>query len=287
MKAQQHEKYVVFNSDGSNPPLFWVLPYFIQSEVIKGFGREQRVYGLRWLYSDQNAPPTIDQVAARYVELIRDLQPRGPYALTGYCIAGAVAREVARQLQMQGEVVDPLILIDPPDPGQCAAALIRDPLWFRLRFAANRLLFHVNKTRRLNSRDQLAYFKKSMSQARKRMADRLNQFVYRSRARRGEPLPQQMQDSYNSSVQAFLNSAPKPYAGRAILLRPVDKPQHAFDYANRRWAQLITGGLEIHEVPGDGTSMWRGPNAEAMSGKIIHFLLKAADTVGTHEPSIT
>ena len=43
-------------------------------------------------------PATIEETAAQYVRLIREIRPTGPYTLLGWCNGGALAFETARQL---------------------------------------------------------------------------------------------------------------------------------------------------------------------------------------------
>ena len=44
--------------------------------------------------------------------MIREIQPRGPYVLLGWCNGGTLAFEIARQLEEAGEVVSRVFLID-------------------------------------------------------------------------------------------------------------------------------------------------------------------------------
>jgi thioesterase domain-containing protein len=57
---------------------------------------------------------TIVEMAARHLERMRAVQPRGPYRLAGHCSAGVVAFELGQQLRAAGEDVTTLILIEPP-----------------------------------------------------------------------------------------------------------------------------------------------------------------------------
>jgi natural product biosynthesis luciferase-like monooxygenase protein/amino acid adenylation domain-containing protein len=59
---------------------------------------------------------TVPEMAAHYLEAVRSVQPRGPYRLGGYCIGGAVAFEMARQLRDAGEETENLLLFDSPGP---------------------------------------------------------------------------------------------------------------------------------------------------------------------------
>ena len=55
---------------------------------------------------------TIEGLAAHYIEEIREFQPHGPYYMGGFCFAGVVAYEMARQLSEQGEELGMVALID-------------------------------------------------------------------------------------------------------------------------------------------------------------------------------
>ncbi|WP_245291620.1 thioesterase domain-containing protein, partial [Methylosinus sp. R-45379] len=57
-------------------------------------------------------PESIEQIAAEYVQLIRRLQPSGPYRLLGWCIGGTLAFEVAHQLVAANEEVSFLAVIE-------------------------------------------------------------------------------------------------------------------------------------------------------------------------------
>lgn len=54
----------------------------------------------------------IRDIARQYVEKIKSLQPRGPYYLAGWCFAGTIAFEMARQLEKRDEEIGFLGLIN-------------------------------------------------------------------------------------------------------------------------------------------------------------------------------
>lgn len=62
------------------------------------------------------AYPTFEEMVAKDIELIREVQPVGPYTLWGYSFGARVAFETARQLERAGERVDEVILIAPGKP---------------------------------------------------------------------------------------------------------------------------------------------------------------------------
>jgi thioesterase domain-containing protein len=72
------------------------------------------VYALQAKGLGDNETPddSIEEMATHYLEVIRGVQPRGPYLLCGYSIGGYVAIEMARQLEAQEEPVPFLGLLD-------------------------------------------------------------------------------------------------------------------------------------------------------------------------------
>jgi hypothetical protein len=57
-------------------------------------------------------PPTFEAFVANYLPVIKRIQPVGPYRFGGYCLGGTIALELTRQLQMQGEEVVTLIILE-------------------------------------------------------------------------------------------------------------------------------------------------------------------------------
>ncbi|WP_407374929.1 amino acid adenylation domain-containing protein [Methanobrevibacter sp.] len=60
----------------------------------------------------QNQIASIEDYATKYVEIIKTIQPEGPYYIGGYCFGGDIAQDMAIQLTNQNEIVDKLILFD-------------------------------------------------------------------------------------------------------------------------------------------------------------------------------
>jgi surfactin synthase thioesterase subunit len=55
--------------------------------------------------TERHHTPPLAEMAADYIAAARDLQPRGPYLLGGYCMGAPVAVEMARRLEEDGERV--------------------------------------------------------------------------------------------------------------------------------------------------------------------------------------
>jgi amino acid adenylation domain-containing protein len=104
---------------GSSPaPFFCVHP--VGGQVLsyvslsRYLGVDQTFYGFQAQGLDRTQDPdtSIEEMAAHYIELMRGVQPEGPYHLGGWSMGGVVAYEMARQLHAQGQVVSLLALID-------------------------------------------------------------------------------------------------------------------------------------------------------------------------------
>ena len=102
---------------GTLPPLFFVAPaggtvlsYYLLAHLL---GRDQPFYGLQVAPPERSDQPIdIPSIARRFLELIRTVQPRGPYRLGGWSFGGFVAWEMAAQARARALDVEKLIVID-------------------------------------------------------------------------------------------------------------------------------------------------------------------------------
>ena len=60
----------------------------------------------------ENQCASIEEFAKKYIEIIKSIQPEGPYYIGGYCFGGIIAHEMAVQLKKQNDKVDKLILFE-------------------------------------------------------------------------------------------------------------------------------------------------------------------------------
>jgi acyl transferase domain-containing protein/thioesterase domain-containing protein/acyl carrier protein len=116
--ASLHHSLVAVRAQGRRRPLFVV--HGAGGNVLNLWGIARHlppavpVYGLQAAGIDgrDEPDPSIEAMAARYIEAIRTVQPEGPYLLAGYSGGGVVALEMSRQLQRTGEDVPLVILLD-------------------------------------------------------------------------------------------------------------------------------------------------------------------------------
>ena len=103
---------------GQAQPLFCIHPAggisWPYARFIRHIPPDRPIYGLqaRNLLQRDYYPNSIEEMAADYVDLVRKIQPSGPYHLLGWSFGGLVAHAMATQLQRSGEEVALLALLD-------------------------------------------------------------------------------------------------------------------------------------------------------------------------------
>lgn len=105
--------------EGSGRPLFMVHGMNGTTMDCWSLVRALRTPRPIWAFQargiDGELPPheRVEDMARAYVDEMRQVQPHGPYALSGFSFGGLVAYEMAQQLLARGERVELLFLIDP------------------------------------------------------------------------------------------------------------------------------------------------------------------------------
>jgi thioesterase domain-containing protein len=94
-------------------PLFCVHPGagigWVYSSLLEHFDASQPVYALQ---AGTESPATVAEMAAGYVDRLREVQPSGPYQLLGWSFGAVVAHAMAARLQDMDEKVTILALLD-------------------------------------------------------------------------------------------------------------------------------------------------------------------------------
>ncbi|MCP3142306.1 amino acid adenylation domain-containing protein [Pyxidicoccus xibeiensis] len=103
---------------GQRRPLFCVHPIggsaLCYEPLSRHLGPEQPLYGLEapGLDGTREPFPTLEAMAAAYLDVVLKTQPEGPYLLAGWSMGGLVVFEMARELLRRGKSVALVALID-------------------------------------------------------------------------------------------------------------------------------------------------------------------------------
>ncbi|MFJ9779746.1 beta-ketoacyl synthase N-terminal-like domain-containing protein [Amycolatopsis sp. NPDC101161] len=249
--------------DGVAEPLFLFHPAggptSVYRELVRLLPEGHPVYGLERIDDED----TVEAKAACYAELIREIQPRGPYRLGGWSFGGCLAHETARRLDGP---VDLVVLIDSILPLPAAgkpADLLLD------RF--DRFAEHVSRTygvpfaiprAELATLDEDAQIRWVMQSLAERVPD-LGAGVLRHQ--------------YESYVDARVAEryTPKRYDGRVLLLRAREPhpltttldPRYLRTDETLGWDEYC-GDLEVVRVPGDHVSMIDPPHVAVIAAAL-------------------
>ncbi|MFJ3229982.1 AMP-binding protein [Streptomyces sp. NPDC086787] len=107
-----YDPIVPLQTSGDKTPLFCVHPgvgeVLVFVNLAKYFVHERPFYALRARGFGPGEKPfeSFAEMARTYTDAIRARQPHGPYAIAGYSFGAAVAFEVAKLLEAEGERVD-------------------------------------------------------------------------------------------------------------------------------------------------------------------------------------
>ncbi|MFB9904305.1 amino acid adenylation domain-containing protein [Allokutzneria oryzae] len=105
---------VAFRTGGRAAPVICVHPLsgisWLYSGLLRHIDRDHPVYGIQADVEDM--PQSVEEMAERYVELLRSVRPTGPYHLVGWSFGGLAAHAMAVRLRELGEEVGELFLVD-------------------------------------------------------------------------------------------------------------------------------------------------------------------------------
>ncbi|WP_413755424.1 non-ribosomal peptide synthetase [Streptomyces sp. MMBL 11-3] len=215
--------------------------------------------------SEGEAEISVEAMATRYIDLLREIQPAGPYALGGWCFGGVIGYEVAGQLQAEGEEIEFLVGIDSrapieeniPDSADDATILS----WF-----ARDLAVPAGKTLDISA-DHLREL--GGDAAFDHILERAAAIgVLAEDADRAQIL--RYFEAYLANGIALQTYLPEPADLDLVLLRAAEEEA---DYGPKLgWESLIKGSLDVIEVSGDHNSVMYEPHAEAAALAIAPLL---------------
>ena len=278
---------------GSKPPFFWIHGENSDPFLPRYLGSDQPLYGVR--HQSEDGKParytTVRDIAEHYLSEIRAAHPHGPYLLGGYCVGGMVAFEIAQQLKKLNEDVALLVMLDPANPNagefSASSALPVPDYSANGKSLRSKVSRHLGILASLKSNEKIRYIlEKAVGKARELVMNitsrnkTVKRAVYKTCLALGYPIPPSFRSRYILDVydQAVLNYAPKVYPDRLVVLKA------AYECDATRWESLAAGGLEVHEISGDHTTILKEPYMQQW-GDLLRTQIERAQITGTKEPS--
>ena len=268
-RAFDFRQVVKLQAHGTRPPLIGINNTGIYYGLSKRLGDDQPFTSLQLF--DPSAPhaalpQTLEQIADGYVQLIQRVQPAGPYALLGWCVAGTLAFEVARQLTAAGQHVSQLLLFDTEAPGR----LKRLP-WFKALLAdySYRWQLIVADWSRLRSKKRwLATFLANRTIVKRLLAWLTPPPVdvaVQHRRLSAEQYDQWLLHYLEAATAAYV---PKWFTGRLTLFRSSQEPAGRFIDPQMGWGMFVEKGVDVVVLEGDHFSVFQEPHVAAMASYI-------------------
>jgi thioesterase domain-containing protein len=259
---------------GTKPPFFCMhgdTGRAIFFAMAKRLGSDQPFYAVQSVGLDGKTAPLTDMVemATEYVKQIRKVQPTGPYLLGGFCMGGALALEMAQQLQAAGEKVALVAMLDTHAPWMVHSTKEASPYGLTTRLKDH--YQNLGKMPRNEVRKYLAMRVENVVFIIKRQ---LWEMAYRVSKLRNRPLPRFLWDIESVNSHAFMEYTARPYTGKVVML-VTDGTVNRFNCEHLGWAHIPKDGLEIRRVPGLHDTIMNEPHVKAYAAELKAAIAEA------------
>ncbi|RAL26258.1 amino acid adenylation domain-containing protein [Thermoflavimicrobium daqui] len=253
--------------DNVEPPLFLIHPQgggiWSFYELTQQLDSHLTIYGIQSVGYEAGERPllTVEEMAIRYLEEMRQVQPQGPYRLAGWSMGGVIAFEITKQLEQSGEQVEWLGLIDSTwisdERRQAFRQFMLDPWVLReqaklLQMDPESFYQEVSQVEMLTSEQLLYQLEEADLAKRKALIWLLNGFAYTN---------YQMNNSITSDIHLFL-------AEEKQLLQ-----------GNDDWTSFTKGEVRKRIISGNHLTIFESPYVNELAQQIrqswhIHLATK-------------
>lgn len=266
---------VSYRSSDETPPVFCVcagggdvLDY---DDFANALPNDQPVYvfGLP-SFSELVQFPTVEQLAAVYVQKVRELQPQGPYQLCGHSFGGLVVYEMAARLAAAGAEVGLLALIDTEHPRFGKDLSRKEKITFQSTYLFQRVVKYSRNLVNFRIDQILADVAQLGRHRAKKIFWKIAQQLF---SKEGRQLPNGIRSDALVLAAAWKMYVPKNYLGRIVLLNASERPPEYKIDATLGWKRCARGPIAVRAVPGDHYTIMHPPCVEELVRELSQFLL--------------
>jgi thioesterase domain-containing protein len=215
-------------------------------------------------------------MAAHYVDLIRTVQPEGPYHLYGWSVGGLFAFEIACQLEAAGATVGLLAVGDTSAPGRSVQPRVKTVWqkigWHRAFLSGVGLTASVGYLARLAARTGMRRVDALTGWGHQRV--QRDWQAIQSALDVGAPAPPGLMVDYLErwTMGLALQYVPeRNFGGDLLFLRAEES------WGSDGWEQLVGGRIHVVDVPGFHTEFHRDPG-RARVGQLLGDAIRSASS---------
>jgi thioesterase domain-containing protein len=251
----------VFGIAGHNGDIFCYVP------LSRHLGVERPIYGLQPPGVDGIGAPltVVEDLASLFVRTIIAFQPTGPYLVSGYCLGGIIAFEVAQQLRQHGKEIGLLALFG----SMCPTAFSRT---HQTRIKIEAMMRKMKQQRMMLSSQSPLHWPAYL---RSRAAVRREEDLKEKQREAEHPYRRKVEEA---TVQAVRQYKPQMYPGRVALFIPSDNPLYLFGDRFLDWQKFCSQPMDVYTGPSscDGDVMLREPHVQIFAEYFRSSLAKVA-----------
>ncbi len=268
----QRPLLVALKPEGNCAPFFCVHPVggnvLCYLDLARHLPPDQPFYALQMPGPEEGSgapiPSSIEQMAARYVEELRRIQPRGPYLLGGWSMGGLIAFEMACLLARQGDQPDLVALIDtlpPASTGESPGPLPEEELMVLFamdlaRVLGREVIISPEGLRSLTTQEKLGHIVE-LGRAAGLLAEDI-----------GVPQIASLFETFSTNFRASRSYYPGPYPGRLVLWLSEQTLSMASPGLSTTWNHLAQG-VETSVLTGDHYTMLLRPQVERLAYELM------------------
>src|SRR5581483_5505843 len=268
---------------GSKTPFFCMPPlggtFFRYYSLAQRLGTDRPFYGMR--LPDLGTYTSIEDLAACYITAIQAIQPQGPYLLGGWSLGGVIAFEMARQLWKQGQETALLAPIDSvlpnfPDtpPREVGELDMSDPALARMMLEHIAAIQTEEALNQYEPEEQFRY-----------VVEKLKEFGLWT-PDVGIDQARYIMRTIAMNIHVLQAYIPQTYPGHLTLFRAKEgiteaEPGQGQDAIPRYrtlvrgWETVVTGGIDVHVVSGNHSSMLDEPHVRVLASLLKDCINKA------------
>ncbi|NQY73340.1 MAG: hypothetical protein HRT90_01105 [Candidatus Margulisbacteria bacterium] len=280
---QENHRSIVINIQqfGEYPPLFCVHPAggsaIFYRNLSEYLGKNQPIYGIQTpsLIGEQEFSTLLDR-AKYYIEMIRQVQFKGPYFLIGQSYGGNICVEMATQLKEQGEEVALVGLFDSfPDVSYKNHTQNGTLLLSSLVYILDEI-FMIHGNKKIFSLNKLFEQLKGLSE--------VNQWEYITSKSKELVNFKDYFPRWKNNLKELISHKQRVYPGALTLFQANEKfPEVLAKHLKinvdtnivlERWTQLSSEPFERIVVPGNHFTLFDEPNIASSAGFLRCYLSK-------------